>query len=343
MKVEFQGIKKTKKGILERLMATSDTLDTLKDKLKSLKIFSYVESNNNKLKVVEDKNRINVSSSSVSGEMKNSLNIHLPNLFGRAINSKVSLSSLTDYKIELSKPVLTKRLFFLNFFNENHIVRLPCGNFSMNKSEVELKVSPVSMAVGLEKAPDNPRKYARINYESKGVNLGIKQDISPNPFTKFELAVKPTLDLFKGLKLETRFGLGSIFGNPPQYDKFYLGKNVKGYKDKFISPTDYNVKNGGLSYLEVTTKLLFSMNKLNLYAFNSFGYNSRQRNLTKTLNEIQKEIYNKDNSAFGHSIGLGVSVPVNKETGSLLDATLSFPLTNNSNIEKYQFDLNFDF
>ncbi|EOB11682.1 hypothetical protein NBO_937g0001, partial [Nosema bombycis CQ1] len=292
-------------------MATSDTLDTLKDKLKSLKIFSYVESDNNKLKVVEDKNRINVSSSSVSGEMKNSLNIHLPNLFGRAINSKVSLSSLTDYKIELSKPVLTKRLFFLNFFNENHIVRLPCGNFSMNKSEVELKE--------------------------------LNKIISPNPFTKFELAVKPTLDLFKGLKLETRFGLGSIFGNPPQYDKFYLGKNVKGYKDKFISPTDYNVKNGGLSYLEVTTKLLFSMNKLNLYAFNSFGYNSRQRNLTKTLNEIQKEIYNKDNSAFGHSIGLGVSVPVNKETGSLLDATLSFPLTNNSNIEKYQFDLNFDF
>ncbi|EOB11243.1 hypothetical protein NBO_1364g0004 [Nosema bombycis CQ1] len=176
MKVEFQGIKKTKKGILERLMATSDTLDTLKDKLKSLKIFSYVESDNNKLKVVEDKNRINVSSSSVSGEMKNSLNIHLPNLFGRAINSKVSLSSLTDYKIELSKPVLTKRLFFLNFFNENHIVRLPCGNFSMNKSEVELKVSPISMAIGLEEGRENPRKYARINYESKGVNLGIKQD-----------------------------------------------------------------------------------------------------------------------------------------------------------------------
>lgn len=335
--MKIEGIRKTKNFILDNLIDNSKSIDSLKKKLSSLNIFSSVEASKNKIKVVEDRNRINVSSNGT----KNSLNIFLPNILGRAINSKISLSTFSDYNISLSFPVFTKKILFLNFFNTNSLLNLPCGSYPLNKSEIELDIKKLKIGVGVDKIQDDLIKYVRMNLESPIMAISIKQ--GSTSFTKVELDKKINLNILSWLKYSMRLGVGAIYGKPPKYERFFLGKNVKGYKDNTISPTDFNLKNGGLSYLEVTNKLLLNISKVDLYLFNSFGYNSRQKSLVNTSKEAYKELRNMNNPAYGLSVGIGACMPLSDGSGTLIDASLSFPLTNNKNIEKYQFDLNFDF
>ncbi|KAF9763659.1 hypothetical protein NGRA_1139 [Nosema granulosis] len=340
MKIEFQGIKKTKKTILEKLMQTSDSIDSLKNALSSLNIFSSIEEKDkNKIKVVEDKSRINISSNS---EKNNSLNISLTNLFGRAINSKINISNLSNYSFKISSPIIANKLFFLNFSNTKSLLNLPCGSYGVNKSDVGLVLDNLKISMGLDSIQGDRNKYLSLNYTAPSVGLNIKQDLT-SPFTKIEAENKLSVSLLPFLKHSLRIGVGCILGKSPQYERFFLGRNIRGYKDKTISPVDFNVKNGGLSYIEVTNRLILNISKINLYLFNSLGYNSRQQNLVNTARETYKEIRNMNNSAFGLSVGVGACVPLSNDSGTKLDAALSFPLTNNKNVERYQFDLNFDF
>lgn len=327
MKIQFTGYKKTKENFLTKLSKISSDIKTLKDNLSQLNIFSYMSVGGNKMTVVEDKNKISLMS---KGKNKNCLNITFPNIFGSGENVDFSFNSTKEYKIAVSKPfIFSKCLLFADFNSSRCIKKILNKEYTVDKQELGIRHKYLDVGIGLD-------KYLFVRGKYSFVDFNIKKGLD---FLKITTDLKFYYNLAAFLQYKLLFRTGIAQGNINQVDKFYLGDNIKGYKNNSILPSN-GQNNGGRSFLEITNKLVFKMKTMDLYFFNSIGFNHAKENIFEYI--CKPEIQSP--GSLGHSVGLGLNVPLRKDDyGPNIDISLAYPLLKNKDTETYAFSFDIQF
>ncbi|TBU20346.1 hypothetical protein CWI38_0086p0030 [Hamiltosporidium tvaerminnensis] len=152
---------------------------------------------------------------------------------------------------------------------------------------------------------------------------------------------------FRKYFLKFYSGIGNILGDIHESDKFWLGKNIKGYKDMAISPLENNMKIGGLSYVETGFKMGREIYGVDVFGFFNAGFCSKQRNIMETIKNMTRTyIYLPESTSMGLSWGVGMSTQLNSYKSiemPRIEATLAFPLVKNSDIERLQIGVDLEF
>lgn len=327
MKIQIFGLKKTNKNFISKISRISTDISNLKSNLSQLNIFSDMVDTRNKLSVTELKNNISINS---KGKDKNSLTVNFPNLFGKAENIYLNINSIKEYEVSFTKPfIFSKFLVFANINNSRFVKKLSDEEHVINTKEVGISSKYFEFGYGLD-------KYIFMKYTMPHLNINLKKGLD---FFKITSMASIDFDVFRLFRYNFKIGTGFVSGNISPVDKFYLGENIKGYKNNSISPIINKNKVGGKSYLEMTNKIIFEMKNINFYLFGSMGINNKENNLVKIFNELP----NIKTSALGLSIGTGISVPMYGKDGPNMDISLAFPLVRDSNTEMYQFSFDIGF
>ncbi|KAK6090518.1 hypothetical protein P3W45_000615 [Vairimorpha bombi] len=327
MIIQILGLKKTKKDFISKISQISSDVSILKSNLSQLNIFSDIADIRNKVTVIELKNKISINS---KGKDKNSITINFPNLFGKAENINLNINSIKEYEVSFTKPfIFSKFLVFANVNNSRHVKKLFDEEHIIDTKEIGVSSKYFELGYGLD-------KYIFMKYNMPYLNINLKKGID---FTKITSMVNIDFDVLRLFRYNFKIGSGMALGNIPPVDRFYLGENIKGYKNNSISPVINKNKVGGRSYLEITNKMIFGIRNINFYLFGSMGLNNKEENLGKIFNELP----NIKTSALGLSIGTGISIPMHGKEGPNIDMSLAFPLVRSSNTEMYQFSFDIGF
>ncbi|KAI5176626.1 hypothetical protein PAEPH01_2397 [Pancytospora epiphaga] len=132
-----------------------------------------------------------------------------------------------------------------------------------------------------------------------------------------------------------KISVGRLFGSSNLTEKFFLGPEVRGYRQLAISPVSHNKKVGGNSFISMRTQAGVFVGPVELFAFGDAGVTS--------VHGLQQcyEIVSAfaDNNCLGKSIGCGVSLKNNKSISFIY----SVPLTKNEEVENYTLTMDMKF
>lgn len=318
------------------------------DNLKKLNIFSAIVETDKGISVSEEKRSIKFKGDTVGNKPRGYLGLKLPNLFGRGENLEFSFSTEKDQNLSFVKPILCNNISFLGFEYTKDKKKMPEEDLPHKSIFLSFLNDQGKFVLGEEFIGNDQQIYTEIEKTHSPFTLKIKTGLHNSAmkdfFCKTELRLKQIINLTPTLFTGLSLSYGTIIGNPHKSERFFLGENIRGYKNMSISPKEMGKRVGGKSFIEAITKFGINAFDSKLFIFGSLGYTSVGNNLKDTVREATKACLSSCSSSLGVSIGLGIDVPVLKnKNGPTVNLSLSTPLTKNENTQKLQFGFNCDF
>ncbi|AFN83752.1 hypothetical protein EROM_091360 [Encephalitozoon romaleae SJ-2008] len=347
---KITGIKRTDKGFLDDVQKIpgSGDVDEVISRLRKLKIFSAIAKTSDGLSISEEKRSVGFSGDTTGRVPKGYLKIKLPNLFGKAENLEVSMSTSKDMSFRFTKPILWKSLSFLSISGSKDVMKSPHEEYPHTRVSLEVERENQKICAGKERIGyldqafiEVKQRLAAINIRSK---IGVFDSRSSKLFSKTQAEMILGKSLTRSLFTDIHFSTGLILGEPHIAERYYLGENIRGYRGMSISPSNCGLKIGGNSFFEASHRMGVCKWQAKGFLFWSLGYVSENRNIVSSLKPVMRSRSYKDDECFGASVGLGASVPVMKsKDGPVVSVSFAIPLTNNRQVQKLQFGFDMDF
>ncbi|ADM12221.1 uncharacterized protein Eint_090920 [Encephalitozoon intestinalis ATCC 50506] len=347
---KITGTRRTDKSFLDEIQGIpgKSGVDEVIGRLRKLKIFSAVAKTCDGLSVTEEKRSISFSGDTTGKVPKGYLKMKLPNLFGRAENLEVSVSTSKDMSFQFSKPVLAKSLSFLRIFGSRDTMKSPHEEYPHTRASLEVERETQRICVGRERIGYLDQAFIELRKKLGAIDIKSKIGIFDSRPCRLFLKTQAEMILRKAfprnLFTDIHLSTGTILGEPHIAERYYLGENIRGYRGMSISPSNSGLKIGGNSFFEVSHRMGVSRWDAKGFFFWSLGYVSEDRNITRSFKSIMESHSYKDSECLGASVGLGASVPVMKaKDGPVVGISFAIPLTNNKQIQRLQFGFDMDF
>ncbi|AFM98988.1 hypothetical protein EHEL_090930 [Encephalitozoon hellem ATCC 50504] len=347
---KITGAKRTDKGFLDKIQGISrnSSIDEVVGRLRRLRIFSAIAETDDGLSVTEEKRSIRFTGDTTGRVPKGYLKIKLPNLFRRAENLEVSVSTSRDMSLRFTKPILRKSLSFLSIFGARDVMKSPHEEYPHTRVSLEVEMEKQKICAGKERIGyldqaflEIKKKLGAIDVRSK---IGIFDSRSSRLFLKTQAEIVLGKSFARSLFTDMHLSTGLILGEPHIAERYYLGENIRGYKGMSISPSNCGLKIGGNSFLEASHRMGVCRWEAKGFVFWSLGYVSEKRSIVNGLRSITKSRSYKDDECLGASVGLGASVPVMRsKDGPVVTVSFAIPLTNNRQVQRLQFGFDMDF
>lgn len=334
--INFYGHRKTTDAVLEKIKRISRKKEEMLSNLNSLHIFDSITPVKNKIALDEASNSIKMK---VSSNGSKCLIANFPNILGHGEVFNVNYTTKGDCSVGFAAPYFSATNLFNNKVEFSKTVKNINGKqIKINKAELSTSVTQTNMSIGVEKInklmvlyTQNVFNFIGISFKTKGGVTRMDKNI---PFVKIS-AMKDVFFEFDPFFVNFKFGLGRLFGQTNLTEKFFLGSEIKGYKEMSIVPVNQNDKVGGKSFVLLNSRIGFYIKNIELFAFGDVGANT-----VKGLQQCYEIIrHNDNNNCAGRSVGFGAALK-NKKGFSVF---YSFPLTNSNEVEKYGFNIDLAF
>jgi len=334
--VSFIGHKRTSEKLLNNIKRISKTPNVLYENLNFLNVFESYVPVKTKIALEESKNSIKMK---ITSKGNKDVAVAFPNIFGNGEYLKINASNLSNVNVRLGTPLIfNSKLYKGQIAVESSEKSINDKEIQTKKAEIGLKTGNTTMKIGTEQVVALRTVFGQFLSNFLGARFDAKFG-----YTKTEKTI-PFLKLIVGKKIKlegSRFFVesdlkgGKIFGHTNLLEKFFLGDNLRGYKNNSVSPVNKNLKIGGNSFIEIKNKIGVFVKNTEIFSFADFGVNS-----VKGIRECGKILANfEDNNCIGKSVGVGISLK-NMRGPSFIFAV---PLTSNPEVEKYSFEVDFKF
>ncbi|KHN69059.1 hypothetical protein CWI42_100430 [Ordospora colligata] len=347
---KITGIGKTDETFITKIlrMSEGDAIESVANRLRKLRIFSTVAHADGGLVVSEEKRSIGFSGDTTGRVPKGYFNMRLPNLFGRAENLDVSVSTARDIDIKFSKPFISGSLGFLNIFGIASTMASPHEDYPHIRASVELESDNQSVSVGRERIGYLDQTFLEIRKKMSMLEIKAKAGVFDSKpcrmFVKGQIGMCASKLLTRNVFMDMNASMGTIFGEPHIAERYYLGEGVGGYKAMSISPSTSGLKIGGGSFIEIAQRIGLCVGGAKAYMFGSLGCVSEGKGVVRDLLIDRQAYLTKNNECLGASVGVGISVPVMRsKDGPVIKTSFAIPLTDNEQVQRLQFGFDMDF
>lgn len=349
---KITGARRTSERFLDKIqrMSMGGGIEDVVEKLRGLKIFSAVTKTKDGVSVTEEKRSISFGGDTTRSVPRGYLRLRFPNMFGRAENLELSLSTSKDVSLKFTKPVFVfhRSLAFLSVFGSRDLMKSPHEEYPHVRISLEAEREGQRVCAGREKIGYLDQAFLEVRqrlsvFDIKG-KLGMFDSRSCRAFLKTQVGMAVERVFRHGLFTDLHVATGAILGEPHIAERYYLGENIKGYKDMSISPSNCGLKIGGSSFLEMSHRVGFCGWDAKAFGFWSLGYVSEGKDIANGIKSaIQSGSY-RDIECFGASVGIGATVPVMRsKDGPVVAVSFAVPMTNNRQVQRLQFGFDMDF
>lgn len=335
--INFCGHRRTADRFLEKIRRMSGGPDEVVERLRSLSIYDAVTPDRNKIALDEASNRVRMR---VGSDNRKSFSASFPNIFGHGETVEIDCSSGGDCMARLGMPFLTATNVFCNKIEVNRFFeKFNDKTAETRRVELSTAVDGKSLSAGVERVNSSLVLYTRAALDLLGFSIAGKAGSTLAggqhiPFLRLT-AARDLLLRAGCLFAHSRLKAGRIIGKTNLTEKFFLGPEITGYKDKSISPAAQNHKVGGKSFVSLGNRVGLMLRGIELYAFGDIGVTSAHG--FAQCYDILKT--GADSICIGKSVGLGVALAQKRGVSFFY----SIPLTRNTETEKYGFNVDIKF
>lgn len=346
---EIVGIKRTSKSFLDGIQKMSGEKKTaVVEKLRKLKVFSTITETKHGVSVTEERRSISFRGDTTKDTPKGYFKLRLPNLFARAENLEMSLSTSGDTSFKFTKPVVCGSLSFFSVCGSKDTKKAPDEEYLHTYVSLEVERENEEISVGREKIGCMSQVFLEARKAFPPFNVKVKTGVSDfntsKGFVKTQVNTLLSKNFPRSLFASFSLTAGAIFGNPHITERYHLGENIRGYKNMSISPKSSGFKVGGKSFVEAIHRLGMHAGDATVFLFGSLGYVSEGNNVVNTLRSAANACSHRNSECLGISAGMGINVPIMKaKNGPVVGMSFAIPLTSNKQVQRLQFGFDMDF